>query len=122
MASDNDDQVGYKRPPKASQFQKGRSGNPSGRPRKAPGISEVLAKVAKQKVWTNGKHGPKYMTKLQAIVTQLANKALSGDLKAAKLFTEMMIHFPEIVEQGNMKVTETRVQEKLLAALERYEG
>ena len=28
-------EVGYKKPPKAKRFQKGKSGNPSGRPKKA---------------------------------------------------------------------------------------
>ena len=121
MAKDTENQVGYKTPPKASRFKKGRSGNPSGRPRKVPGIPELLTKVSKQKVLTNGKNGPKYMTKLEASLTQLVNKAVSGDLKAEKLLLEMMNRFPEIVEQGNMKVTETSVREKLLAAVERYE-
>ena len=122
MPSDTENQVGYKAPPKASRFQKGRSGNPSGRPRQAPGIPALLGKVAKQKVLTNGKNGPKYMTKIEASLTQLANKAASGDLKAGKLFMEMVIRFPELAKQGNMKAAETSVREKLLAALERHEG
>ena len=122
MAKDTENQVGYKTPPKSSQFQKGRSGNPSGRPRKAPGIPELLGKVSKQKVLTNGKNGSKYMTKLEASLTQLANKAASGDLKAAKTFTELLIRFPELAKQENMKAMETSVREKLLAALERYES
>jgi len=121
MAKDTENQVGYKTPPKESRFKKGRSGNPSGRPRKVPGIPELLTKVSKQKVLTNGKNGPKYMTKLEASLTQLVNKAASGDLKAEQLLLEMMNRFPEIVEQGNMKVAETSVREKLLAAVERYE-
>ena len=52
MAHDIENEGGYKKPPKAFQFQKGRSGNPSGRPRKAKGIPELLGKVAKQKILT----------------------------------------------------------------------
>ena len=121
MANDSEDEVGYKKPPKASRFQKGRSGNPSGRRRKAPGIPELLAKIAEQKVLTHGKNGPKSMSKIEAILTQLANKAASGDLKAAKTFTELLIRFPELAKQENMKAMETNVKEKLLAALERHE-
>ena len=47
MCSDIHKQVGYKKPPKANQFQKGRSGNPSGRPREIAGIAELLAKVSR---------------------------------------------------------------------------
>ncbi len=117
MPKDPENQVGYKTPPKSSQFQKGRSGNPSGRPRKAPGIPELLGKVSKQKVLTNGKNGPKYMTKLEASLTQLANKAASGDLKAAKIFMQLVIRFPELVKQGDMELTVTRARDKLLERL-----
>jgi hypothetical protein len=121
MANDTEDQVGYKKPPKASQFQKGSSGNPSGRPREALGVPELLAKVVKQKVLTQGKHGPKSMTKIEASFTQLVNKAAGGDLKALKLLTDLVIRFPELVKQGDMKTMESSVREKLLAVLERHE-
>jgi hypothetical protein len=52
----------------------------------------------------------------------VGNKAASGDLKAAKTFTELLIRFPELAKQENMKAMETSVREKLLAALERYEN
>lgn len=61
--ADNENDTGYKKPPKAFQFQKGRSGNPSGRRRKAQGIPEMLGKVTKQRVRTNGKNGLQWMTK-----------------------------------------------------------
>jgi hypothetical protein len=121
MANDTENQVGYKTPPKASQFQKGRSGNPSGRPRKAPGIPELLAKIAKQKVLTQGKNGPRSMSKIEANVTQVVNQGAKGNLKAAKLVVELVTRFPEIAKQENMKAMETSVKEKLLAALERHE-
>jgi hypothetical protein len=94
MAHDTEYEVGYRRPPKTFQFQKGRSGNPSGRPRKVPGIPELLAKIAKQKVLIHGKNGPRYMAKVEACLTQLANKGAGGDLKAASLFIEMLTRFP----------------------------
>jgi hypothetical protein len=97
MASDCESEVGYKKPPKASQFPKGKSGNPRGRPRKDPGIAAVFRKVSKQVVHTNGKSGQQRMTKLEASVTQLVNKAATGDLKAMKAFMQMASRFPELV-------------------------
>jgi hypothetical protein len=38
MADDNDDEVGYGKPPKHGQFKPGKSGNPRGRPRGAHGL------------------------------------------------------------------------------------
>jgi Family of unknown function (DUF5681) len=122
MAADLENEVGYRKPPKANQFQQGRSGNPSGRPRKPPGLPELLRKIAKQKVLTNTKNGPKRMTKLEASLTQLANKAASGDLKAVRTFVQMAVEFREAVKEKNTEQEATDARNKLLAALERYQG
>jgi hypothetical protein len=97
MPEDSEYDIGYGRPPKTSQFQKGKSGNSSGRPKEVPGIAEVFRKVSKQKVRTNGPDGQRCMSKLEASVTQLVNKAATGDLKAMKVLMQMASHFPELV-------------------------
>jgi hypothetical protein len=89
--------VGYRKPPLGSRFQKGTSGNSSGRPKQDPGIAEVFRKVSKQKVMANGPSGQQSMTKLEASVTQLVNKAATGDLKAMKVLMQMASRFPELV-------------------------
>lgn len=104
MANDIENEVGYKKPPKATPFQKGRSGNPSGRPRIDPGFPELLRKVSKQKVLTNGKKGQQWMTKLEARLTQLMNKAASGDLKAMNLLAKMAARFPNLVKDEDIRV------------------
>ncbi len=98
MPNDNEYDVGYGRPPKASQFQKGKSGNSRGRPKQDPGVAAVFRKISKQKVRTNGQNGPQCMTKIEASVTQLVNKAASGDLKAMKVFLQTASRFPELVK------------------------
>ena len=84
---------GYKKPPKATRFQKGKSGNPNGRPKKVdepfdPGA--VLQAIENEKVVValeNGKR--KLMTKLEAQFHQLFKKAIGGDLKAARAVVGM---------------------------------
>jgi hypothetical protein len=106
MADDCASEVGYKKPPKATQFQKGRSGNPSGRRRADPDIPAVFRRVAKQTVRTNGQNGAHRMTKLEASITQLVNKAATGDLPATKVLMQMASRFPELVKDPeSIKIT-----------------
>jgi len=44
------------------------------------------------------------MTKLEASLTQLMNKAASGDLKAMNLLAKMATRFPELVKDEDMRV------------------
>ena len=47
---DSDESVGYRRPPKHSRFQPGRSGNPRGRSPGVKSLSEIVRKIVGQKV------------------------------------------------------------------------
>src|SRR4051794_2968273 len=93
---DTNERVGYKKPPKETQFQKGRSGNPGGRPTRDPNFASVLRKVIKQIVYTSGPKSRR-MSKLEAGITQLVNKAAIGDMKALKLLIQWLIRFPELI-------------------------
>ena len=116
MANDMKNDGGYKKPPKAFRFQKGSSGNPSGRPRRAQGIPEMLGKVTKQKVLTNGKNGPQWMTKMEAGITQLSNQAAGGNLKAIYLQAKLMILFPETGRPAGVEDKVSSAKAKLLIA------
>jgi hypothetical protein len=98
MAEDYEYDIGYGKPPKASQFPKGQSGNSRGRPKQEASITAVFRKISKQKVRTNGKDGPQCMTKLEASITQLMNKAATGDLKALKVLLQTTSRLPELAK------------------------
>ena len=78
-------QVGYGRPPVATRFQPGLSGNPRGRPKGARNLSSVIASTLNEKVpvTENGRH--RKITKLEAAVKQLVNRAASGEARATQL-------------------------------------
>jgi Family of unknown function (DUF5681) len=82
--SDDFNAVGYRKPPKRTQFTKGQSGNPKGRPKGSQNFSTILAKAGRERVrvTTNGRS--RYVTKFEASMLQLTNKAASGDLKAIR--------------------------------------
>lgn len=118
MSSNSNDaqKVGYKRPPRATRFEKGRSGNPSGRPKKVvqtfdPGA--ILQAIENEEiiVFENGK--PRPMRKVEAHIRQLFTKAIKGDLKAARLLMTMAEEYfaPEAIENRQneiMGVSEVR--------------
>jgi hypothetical protein len=67
----------------------------------------VFRKTSKQKVRTNGQNGPQCMTKLEASMTQLVNKAASGDLKAMKVLMQMASRFPELISDPRQSLVAT---------------
>lgn len=89
--------VGYGRPPKHRQFEPGQSGNPKGRPKGVPNISAVLSKAVNERVVVTENGGRKTITKLQAAMKQLANKAAGGDARATKLLMQLMNDYGEPV-------------------------
>jgi hypothetical protein len=76
------DKVGYRKPPKQTQFAKGKSGNPKGRPKGSRNFATVLQDELKRRVPITEDGKRKKITKREATAKQLANKAASGDLKA----------------------------------------
>lgn len=86
MSRDDDNVVGYRRPPKSGQFQKGKSGNPRGRPRKSENVevSTAMAKVLRQRVTMQMQGRAKRVTIGEAAAFQLVEKASRGSLGALR--------------------------------------
>ena len=79
-------QIGYGNPPESSRFKKGQSGNPKGRRKGSPNVATVLAATLREKVVVNENGARRTVTKLEAAIKQLVNKAATGDLRALQQF------------------------------------
>src|SRR5438045_7456742 len=77
-------EVGYGRPPRHTRFEKGRSGNPEGRPPGAKNLKTLLAEALNETVIVTENGGRRKITKRAAIVTQLVNRSAKPDLRALK--------------------------------------
>jgi hypothetical protein len=122
--------VGYRKPPEHGKFQRGKSGNPLGRPKKQPPhgldallINELLSPVT---VRTNGKS--KTLTKLEVAVKRLVAKAMDGDPRTLKYLLDMPfvrtiarpVIFPTLNSEAQKMVDNMREQvREFLAAEER---
>ena len=84
--------VGYGKPPERTRFQKGRSGNPAGRPKGALDLGTLLEKVLSETVAVkDGAGRRRRISKGEAAVTQLVNKAAAGaDPRATRLLFDLL--------------------------------
>ncbi len=88
----NDDQAfdtGYGKPPKHTRFRKGVSGNPKGRPKGTLNVATVLGRILQEKVVIMENGIRKTVTRLEASIKKLANRAGSGDMVALRLLTNL---------------------------------
>lgn len=89
-----DPEVGYGRPPKATQFKPGQSGNPKGRPKgaktrrfggRAHYLRDPLVAEMERKILVREAGEEIYITQMQAAARQVLIKAMSGNVRAAEL-------------------------------------
>lgn len=80
---------GYGKPPEATRFKKGVSGNPKGRPKGTLNVATVLTRTLRGKVTIRENGRRKKITKLEAALRQLVKKATAGDLRALRHLTAL---------------------------------
>jgi hypothetical protein len=81
-----DYEVGYGKPPKNTQFQKGASGNLRGRPKKAPDFDHELIKESKSFMTINENGRRKRISKHEVVIKQLTKLAMTGSPQALRIY------------------------------------
>lgn len=78
----NDDEVGYKKPPKHTRFRKGQSGNPAGRTKGTRNFKTDVRKQLNEPVTVREGGSVRTVSSQQAGLMKLRAKALAGDQRA----------------------------------------
>jgi Family of unknown function (DUF5681) len=85
----DDETVGYKRPPKATQFKPGKTGNARGRPKGSRKLDADLVEMLSQVMTVREDGKTRRISRQEAILRRLLSQALQGDEKAIKLILSM---------------------------------
>ena len=94
MGKESDYETGFGKPPKHSQFKKGQSGNPKGRPKKRKTRKELFEEAWQTEITVNGKT----MTKAEAFVLSLMNDGIKGKASARNLLMAELPDFEDELE------------------------
>ncbi|WP_425419050.1 DUF5681 domain-containing protein [Oricola indica] len=87
---ENNEDIGYKKPPKTTRWKKGQSGNPRGR-KKKPRDANGLLKLELEKVITIRDGGEDVrITKKEALITSLVNDGIKGNAKAREMMMRLL--------------------------------
>lgn len=111
-----DDNVGFRRPPKSTRFQKGQSGNPRGRPKGATSFKADLAAELRQIITVTENGRERRITKQKALAKTLTAAAIRKDIQAVnallacmKLFGVGSEEHVETVDADDLDILESYV-------------
>ncbi len=115
----NDYNIGYKKPPKQTQFQAGQSGNPKGRPKGLKNLSTDLQEELEQKILITEAHQSYEVTKQRAMVKSLIAKALKGDTRAASVLITLILGIEQADQETAVHIHLSDEDEAILAAYQK---
>jgi hypothetical protein len=115
-----DGQAGYKRPPKASQFKPGQSGNPSGRRRGSRNLRTDLAEILSGDVTAVSEDGQRLtLSRQELVLLALFDKASHGNVGASMALLNMAARFVDTAEAPiaqELSVEDQKILENFLRA------
>ena len=121
--------VGYRKPPQATRFKPGQSGNPKGRPKASPNLAIDLSTELGELITVREGGAARRVSKQRALIKSLMAKALQGDVRATTalltLYARVITEPPED-ESGSVEEHELlilrRFGPRLLKSLTKETG
>lgn len=115
-------EVGYGKPPQSGQFTKGKSGNPKGRPKGSKNLATIVLKESRQVVRVNGPSGSRKVTKLEATLMQIGNKAAQGDIRASRDFVSLIGKAEEATTTSVLSLSQHQMDQQVMQSILRRMG
>jgi len=89
--------VGYGKPPKTTQFKKGKSGNPSGRPNGSLNLATDVTAELGEFITVREDGRSRRVSKQRALIKSLMAKALQGDVRA---MTSLLALYARVITEA----------------------
>lgn len=105
----DDYEVGYRRPPKDTQFKKGETGNPNGRPRKRGAVEMDVGAILNAPVTVVQDGKPRNMSPKEVELRRILKKAVTGDLRSIVYLLDQFQKYgalerPKSIHRGGVAV------------------
>jgi hypothetical protein len=112
---DRDDyEVGYGKPPRHTQFSRGQSGNPRGRPAGSKNLATLVSEALNEPVIVAENGGRRKISKREAIVKQLVNRSAKADWRAIKILLDIVREIEGRIEPETVESSFSAADEKVI--------
>jgi hypothetical protein len=117
MSEQEDDKVGYRKPPTRTRFQPGVSGNPNGRRKGSVNLKTDLRSELSEHIHIREGERSLKVSKQRAMLKAMVAKALKGDARAATVVLMLVgrLFEPEPAEVPALTTDDQAILERFLA-------
>jgi hypothetical protein len=114
-------EVGYKKPPLVSQFKKGQSGNPKGRPKGTKNLQTDLLEEFQESIQIHEGGRSAVISKQRALIKRLMEKALKGGERAAEILLKWAVAMGR-GDEGSGSAADLSAEDEAILKLFRTHG
>ena len=115
MPTSRDYAVGYRRPPKSTQFKPGVSGNPKGKPKGSRPVGALLQEIIRQKIAVTENGKTRRLPVLEIMLRRLANDAMRGEQRSIKFLLSLLDHYSDS-SQATLQLSEMLAEDAEILA------